>query len=102
MKTALTLTIGILFVTVAMAGEIPQHLIDSAISDSAKIVANNSEIPSEPSETNWELILGVFLSVYEILIRVVPTIKDYSLLSWAVKLISALIPNRKKEGGLHK
>ena len=40
-------------------------------------------------------------AVYEIAIRLVPTIGNYSLLSFAYKLLQAILPNFKKDGGKH-
>jgi len=50
---------------------------------------------------NWiELLFGL-LALVEIVVRLTPTKKDDSILAWIMKLITALFPNRKKNGGKH-
>lgn len=42
------------------------------------------------------LVLSAILGIYEVLARLIPTVKNYSILGWLIKLIQLLIPNRAK------
>ena len=47
-------------------------------------------------------VLCALGAIYEVGVRVVPTLGNYSILSMAYKLIQFIIPNIKKQGGRHQ
>jgi hypothetical protein len=42
-------------------------------------------VPETPS--TFKLIAGALLAVYEVVVRVIPTINDYSVVSWIIKAL---------------
>ena len=42
---------------------------------------------------NWHLVVGIILGVYEVIIRLIPTVKNYSLLGIIVNLLQWLNDN---------
>ena len=52
------------------------------------------------SEHTIAIIFAV-LGVAEIIVRLTPTTKDDSILSFIVKIVNFLIPNFRKSGGKH-
>lgn len=44
---------------------------------------------------NWGKILAIVLSVYELVVRLYPTVGNYSIISLLMKIISTVIPNNK-------
>lgn len=57
-----------------------------------------------PKETNpWIFTLaGLLLGAYELAVRFVPTVGNYSMLAWIFKFVEMVLPNLKKGGGFHK
>lgn len=78
-------------------------LVDTVVvvKDSVSSVVNEQIPLKEESASSLFFILTLALSVYEIFARFVPTVKDISILSWIMKLISAILPNFKDGGGKH-
>lgn len=35
---------------------------------------------------HWHLILALIIGIYEVLARLIPTVNDWSVLSWIIKL----------------
>ena len=50
---------------------------------------------------NWVTLLFALLGFVEVVVRLTPTKKDDSILNFILKIINAIFPNRKKEGGTH-
>jgi hypothetical protein len=50
---------------------------------------------------NITMILGIALALYEVIIRFFPTVKNYSILGWVIKLIQTILPNRSAVGPNH-
>ena len=48
-------------------------------------VDNNTIVPDEPSML--KLISIAVLSVYEVVVRVIPSVGDYSVVSWIIKTL---------------
>ena len=48
-------------------------------------VDNNTVVPDEPSMI--KLISIAVLSVYEVVVRVIPSVGDYSVVSWIIKAL---------------
>lgn len=48
---------------------------------------------------NWDLILPILIAIYELVIRIKPTLKSKSLFNWLAILFDTIIPNLKKGGG---
>lgn len=46
-------------------------------------------------------VLIILVALYEVVVRLYPTIKNYSLLSWVYKVLSLVLPNAKRNGGKH-
>lgn len=48
---------------------------------------------------SWKLIVALILGLYDVIARLIPTVNDWSWLSWIIKLISFLndFLNRKKK-----
>lgn len=59
------------------------------------------ETPNEPTAW-WFTLGGILLGAYELAVRFIPTIGNYSALAWIFKFVEAALPNLKKGGGLHK
>lgn len=70
-----------------------QDTITSA-SDTVGVIANST------SNIGYYLMCG-FIAAYEVAIRLVPTVGNYSVLSIAYKILVTLLPNFKKGGGKH-
>lgn len=82
MKVLLTL-LSVLFVTVLFG------------QDSASV-----NIPISGGIADWitnhlGTVISVLLLVYEVLARVIPTIKNYSIISMVVSILNQLVPNKK-------
>lgn len=76
--------------------------IDSVVTltqDSTIVLPKESSIWKEVFSFNNIII--VLVGLYEILIRIYPTAKDYSMLSTIYKILNFIVPNKKKEGGTH-
>lgn len=50
---------------------------------------------------NWLWLLGVFIPVLEVIVRLTPTEKDNTILSRLLSLLGRFIPNLRKGGGTH-
>lgn len=48
-------------------------------------VADTVVVPEPPS--TLKIIAGALLAVYEVVVRIIPTAKDYSPLSWIIKAL---------------
>jgi len=51
-------------------------------------VNNNTIVPEEPSMI--KLISIAVLSVYEVVVRVIPSVGDYSVVSWIIKALKKI------------
>lgn len=51
---------------------------------------------------NWQLILGVLAGVYELVIRIKPTLKSKSIFNLLAFIFDSTIPNRASGGGSFK
>lgn len=51
---------------------------------------------------NVVVILTVVLSIYEVIVRIMPTVKNYSIIGFLIKLIQTVIPNRTTTQVLQK
>lgn len=40
------------------------------------------------------LILSIALALYEVIVRFMPTVKNYSIIGWVIKLIQTVLPNK--------
>lgn len=48
---------------------------------------------------HWQLIIAIILGVYEVFARLIPTVKDISILSWFIAFLRWLsdnLNNRKR------
>lgn len=79
---------------------------DTIVSDTTVVDTVTAAIPATTTASgegfSWALIATLTLGIYELTCRLVPTVKNISVLSMAMKVISILVPNLKKGGGFHK
>lgn len=52
-------------------------------------------------QANADVLVPAILGAYEVLLRIKPTAKDWSLLNLAMKFINYALPNKSKQGGTH-
>jgi hypothetical protein len=54
---------------------------------------------AEPVKLSWKIILPIVLGIYEVIARLIPTVNDWSPLSWIIRLVNMLneFLNRKKK-----
>lgn len=59
--------------------------------------------PADATADKWTVIIGLVLTVYELAARLIPTVKDVSILGKAIKLLGLVSDtlNKKKDGGTH-
>jgi len=50
---------------------------------------------------NYIAILFAFLAFVEVIVRLTPTKKDDSILSFIMNIINAIFPNKSSDGGTH-
>jgi hypothetical protein len=50
------------------------------------IVGENPSFPV-PEPSTLKLIAGALLAVYEVVVRVIPSVGDYSVVSWIIKFL---------------
>ena len=50
------------------------------------VVGTAPEIPV-PQPSTFKLIAGALLAVYEVVVRLIPSVDDYSILSWFIKAL---------------
>ena len=51
---------------------------------------------------NYVLFLSIVYGVYEVIVRLIPTVANWSFISRVMQLIHFLIPNNKVTGGTFK
>ena len=49
-----------------------------------------------------ELIVPILLAIYEMAVSFFPTVKNYSLLSFAVRILRRIVPNKSIGGGVFR
>lgn len=47
-------------------------------------------------------LVACLYAIYEIVVRFYPTVGNYSIISWVLKLLAFVFPNRKAKGGTHE
>lgn len=50
---------------------------------------------------NKDVVIPFALAAYELLVRIKPTAKDWSILSLIMKLVNGAAPNKSSQGGTH-
>lgn len=81
LKSLLASTI---FIASALLMSIPIYAQDSAVVASG----SGSGLPS------WVPLVGtIVLGIYELLVRYLPTVKNYSIVGLVIKIIQAVVPN---------
>ena len=48
------------------------------------------------------LVGSIILGIYEVVVRYLPTAKNYSILGWLIKIIQVIVPNKPSEEALKK
>lgn len=64
-----------------------------AATAAAQVVTEPSAAPLLPD--NIKLILAVLVGLYEVCARLIPTVKNVSILTWLFGFISMVVPNNK-------
>lgn len=59
---------------------------------------DTTDLPAD-LQNHWGKLAISLLAVFEIVVRLTPSEKDNTVLSYLSKIINAFIPNRKKGGG---
>lgn len=47
-----------------------------------------------PQDSITYMVIGILLGLYELVSRVVPTVKDWSVLNFIVRVLNLLVPNK--------
>lgn len=47
---------------------------------------------------HWANFAAILLGIYELVVRYFPTVRSYSLLSWIVRILLYIVPDRAKDG----
>lgn len=68
--------------------------------DTVTTVINTTTADTNYGSTLY-LVIGIVLGLYEVAVRYIPTVKDISVLSYVMKFLQAIAPNKKKGGGVH-
>ena len=68
--------------------------------DSASVVAPVEPVGTESGISVYS-ILTFLIGVYELVVRLFPTTKNYSFISLVYSLLNYVVPNFKKNGGKH-
>jgi hypothetical protein len=85
-------------------------VLDERIRDSRKIPVLKAQADDPATNLSWgeffklywgRILLG-FLGFVEVLVRLTPTTKDNSILSFIMLIVNGLIPNFKEDGGTHQ
>ena len=84
------------------SGDTITAVTDTVISAAAEVVATPLPIPPTENSSTVYWILFSIIVIYELLVRLIPTVKDISILSWVMKLIYAIIPNFKRDANNRK
>ena len=50
---------------------------------------------------NKDVVLPFVFAAYELLVRIKPTAKDWSILSLVMKFVNGVAPNKTSSGGTH-
>ena len=63
------------------------------------VLTSFSQVESEPLKITWQLIIALIAGLYELIVRLIPTVANYSLIA---KIINILVwvsdfLNRKKK-----
>ena len=100
-----------LFVITPLYGSLPDSITSgNAIilhSDTIQLHLNTKPV-NEPSSEEWQkllqIILGLIISIYELIVRLIPTANNYSLLHKFIEILQWLsnLLNRKKRTKTHK
>ncbi len=64
--------------------------------DSTIVVPIGGGISTWVTEHLGTVIVAI-LGIYELIARLVPTIKNYSIISFIVKILNQLVPNKKEQ-----
>lgn len=58
---------------------------------------------ADATADKWTVIVGLLLTIYELLARLIPTVKDISIVGKGIKLLGLVsdVLNKKKGGGTH-
>lgn len=60
-----------------------------------------SDGPSEGGGNMWLQILAVLYTVYEIVVRRFPSVRSYSILTYIIRIIALVLPDKDTKGTEH-
>lgn len=109
MKTTLT-TLAALTLTSVGASADAMYLLNldtvnpvdtTQVVDTVTTVVTSTSTADPSYGSTFYLVVGIVLGLYEVAVRYVPTVKDLSVLSYVMKFLQAIVPNKKKGGGTH-
>lgn len=106
MKTITTAIVFLAFSLVSFATDTIQSIdtlgitIDTLATDTVQAVAPVVST-GDSMQLSWALLASLVLGIYEVVVRIFPTVSNISVLSFVMKLINLLVPNFKKSGGKH-
>ena len=63
-------------------------------------IAEDPVTPGGLISGNWGKLMVAVMALYDIIARMVPTIQNNTILNFITKLINAVIPNKRKGGGV--
>ena len=113
MKTITFLALAFVVVSMALTAFADSLVVDSAsitdslvIDSSAVVAVSDSTAVVTPAEESgfWRTLslynVFIFLvGIFEIIVRLYPTAKNYSILALVTSIINFVFPNYKKDGG---
>jgi hypothetical protein len=73
---------------------------------SFSLLAQDSTAVSSVIPTSWLPVkvsywVAVFLALYEVFARYVPTVKSYSVITWFVRFVQLIFPDKSSKGPDH-
>lgn len=110
MKTIKFLAIAFVIVSLALTSFADSTTVDSVVLDSTVVEAVVDSVSVETIEpvvtesgffqnlSLYEIVLFL-VGVFEVVVRLYPTTKNYSVLSLVNSVINFIFPNNKKDGG---
>jgi hypothetical protein len=58
-----------------------------------------SQVEPEPFKLTWYIIVGILAGVYDVFVRIIPTVKNYSFIGKIIEIllwVSNFLNNKKK------
>jgi hypothetical protein len=78
-----------------------QILLFLAATLSIAVFAQTTDQPKPDTTEIIGLVVPIVVAVYELVVRIVPTASNWSILTLIMKIIKGLVPNKKTDGKTH-